>query len=66
MLSRFGAGLKDRGREDIYANSDIDDITRQYDGTENPIGVAFDKAEFSKLIEDEFEIEDIYFHFFPA
>ncbi len=66
LLSRLGAGLRGRGREGIYANSDIDDIVRQYDGADNPIGIAYDKEEFLKLIGDGFAVDDVYFHFFPA
>lgn len=66
LLSRIGAGLKGRGREAIYANDDVNDIIRQYDGAANPIGIAFDKSEFKELIGPQFEIDTIFYHFFPA
>lgn len=66
LLSRIGAGLKGRGREAIYANNDVKDIVRQYDGAANPIGIAFDKNEFKELIGPQFEIDKIFYHFFPA
>lgn len=66
MASRLGAGLKGRGREDIMAHSDVDDIVRRYDGAHNPIGIAYDRSGFISLIGDGFDIEETYFHFFPA
>ncbi len=66
LLSHVGAGLKGRGRENIYASDDVNDIVRRYDGADNPIGVAFDESEFETLIGADFDIESVYYHFFPA
>jgi 2-polyprenyl-3-methyl-5-hydroxy-6-metoxy-1,4-benzoquinol methylase len=66
VMARLGGGLKGRGREDMMARSDIDDIVRRYDGAANPIGKAYDLQGFKDLIGREFRIEEIYYHFFPA
>lgn len=65
-LSRLGAGLKGRGREGIYGESDSNEIVRLYDGDKNPIGKAYSEAEFRYMLEQHFKVEDIFFHFFPA
>lgn len=66
LVSALGGGLKGRGRERIFAGSDVDDIVRTYDGAENPIGIAYDREAFKRLIGPGFRIDSIYFHFFPA
>ncbi|MBX9780054.1 MAG: class I SAM-dependent methyltransferase [Chitinophagaceae bacterium] len=65
-LALFGGGLKGRGRENIFKKSDVDDIVRIYDGDANPIGKSYTLESFKELIKNDFEIEEIYFHFFPA
>ena len=62
----FGAKLSGRGREDIFKQNDVNEIVRIYDGGNNPIGKAYSKKEFRAMLEPHFEIEEIYFHFFPA
>ena len=37
-LSLLGGGLKGRGREKIFTESDVDEIVRLYDGADNPLG----------------------------
>lgn len=66
ILYKFGAGLKGRGREGIFAEKDAQEIVRLYDGIDNPIGKAYSKKEFSKMLQPHFEIEQMYLHFFPA
>jgi 2-polyprenyl-3-methyl-5-hydroxy-6-metoxy-1,4-benzoquinol methylase len=65
-ISKFGAGLKGRGRENIYATSETDELIRLYDGIDNPIGKAYSKKDFVNMLSEYFEIEDVFFHFFPA
>ena len=65
-LSTIGAKLKGRGREKIFAESDIDEIVRLYDGSDNPIGKSYSKKEFRALLNDYFLVEEFYLHFFPA
>lgn len=65
-LARTGARLAGRGRESIYRERDAKELVRLYDGAENPIGKAYDRREFVSLIAPHFEIEEIYYHFFPA
>jgi SAM-dependent methyltransferase len=65
-VSLLGAGMKGRGREGIYNVDNINEIVRMYDGKQNPIGKAYSKEEFIAMLADYFEIEDLFFHFFPA
>jgi SAM-dependent methyltransferase len=65
-LARLGGGLIGRGREGIYRERDPKELVRLYDGAENPIGKAYDRREFWLLLAPYFEIEKIYYHFFPA
>ncbi|GAB2912814.1 class I SAM-dependent methyltransferase [Paralcaligenes ginsengisoli] len=65
-LSWLGGGLKGRGREQIFLESNVDEIVRLYDGLDNPIGKSYSQKEFQMLLSPYFEIDEIYFHFFPA
>lgn len=62
----LGAKLPGRGREGIYRLNDVDDVVRFYDGAENPIGKSYSRSQFVEMLEHHFEVEAIYFHFFPA
>ncbi len=66
LLSRFGAKLSGRGREKIFSENDVDEITRLYDGRKNPIGKSYSKKIFIQMLEPYFEIKSVFFHFFPA
>jgi len=66
VFSIFGAGMKGRGRESIYATNDVEEIVRLYDGAENPVGKAYSKSEFLQMLSQHFEIENVFLHFFPA
>ena len=66
VLARAGARLTGRGREGIYRERDAKELVRLYDGADNPIGKAYDKSEFVSLLVPHFEIEQVYYHFFPA
>jgi SAM-dependent methyltransferase len=65
-LAKFGASLTGRGREGIYREQDAEELVRLYDGAENPIGKAYDRREFRSLIAPHLDLEEIYYHFFPA
>ncbi len=65
-LGYFGAKMKGRGREGIYKLKSVDDVIRYYDGDKNPIGIGYTRSEFVAELEKHYEIEEIYFHFFPA
>jgi hypothetical protein len=44
----------------------IEDIIRLYDGINNPIGKAYTRNDFVKLLLPYFKIEKIFYHLFPA
>jgi len=66
LLSKFDAKLHGRGRENIFSQNNVNEIVRMYDGKENPIGKAYSKQEFMDMLNPYFDIEEIFFHFFPA
>ena len=66
LLGKLGGGLKGRGREQIMQNSSVDEIVRLYDGAENPIGKSYSKQQYIDLLSPHFEIEELFYHFFPA
>ena len=65
-LARFGLGLKGRGRESIFATTDVNEIVRTYDGHDNPQGAAYSRAAFSEMLTPHFQIERFIPHFFPS
>lgn len=65
-LAKLGGGLKGRGREKIFLESDIDEIVKLYDGVGNPVGKSYTKQHLVQLVQPHFEIIEIYLHFFPA
>jgi 2-polyprenyl-3-methyl-5-hydroxy-6-metoxy-1,4-benzoquinol methylase len=66
LLSRAGWRLRGRGRESIFEIEDINEIVRMYDGSANPIGKAYSRAQFRAMLEPHFRIERLAPHFFPA
>ena len=66
LLAKVGAGMKGRGRENIYAVEDVDEIVRLYDGHDNPIGKSYAHNEFISMLAPYFEIQSTYLYFFPA
>jgi SAM-dependent methyltransferase len=65
-LTRIGGGLKGRGREKIFLESDLNEIVRLYDGSDNPIGKSYTRKQFLSLFSGHLEVEQTYLHFFPA
>ncbi len=66
VLSFLGAGMKGRGREQIYATGDVEEVVRLYDGAENPVGKAYSRKELLDMVTPSFEVNDVFCHFFPA
>jgi ubiquinone/menaquinone biosynthesis C-methylase UbiE len=66
FLFKLGGGLKGRGRENIFKTKDVNDIVRLYDGDKNPIGKAYSKKEFIKMVTPFFKIKRTDLFFFPA
>ena len=65
-MAKLGIGLKGRGRENIFAIDDVDEIVRLYDGEENPLGKSYTYEEFTQMLAPHFWVEDTYLYFFPA
>jgi SAM-dependent methyltransferase len=65
-IARLGGGLRGRGREVIYRERCADEAVRLYDGAENPIGKAYDYRQFVDLLQPHFQIEEVFYHYFPA
>ena len=65
-LAKLGGGLKGRGREGIFLESDVDEIMRLYDGAGNPIGKSYTRDQFVAMLGRHFEVQETYLHFFPA
>jgi 2-polyprenyl-3-methyl-5-hydroxy-6-metoxy-1,4-benzoquinol methylase len=65
-LAKLGGGLKGRGRENIFLESNPDEIVRLYDGSENPIGKSYSKKQFIEMLSKHFFVDETYVHFFPA
>jgi 2-polyprenyl-3-methyl-5-hydroxy-6-metoxy-1,4-benzoquinol methylase len=66
ILASLGGGLKGRGREAIMRTRRPDEIVRCYDGIQNPVGKCYSRGELEELVTPWFEVEDVFFHFFPA
>ena len=65
-LTWLGGGMKGRGRENIFLESNVDEIVRLYDGSANPVGKSYSKSEFSAMLAPYFTVNEVYYHFFPA
>ena len=65
-LAKLGGGIKGRGREKIFLESNVDEIVRLYDGSENPIGKSYSRQQFVHMLEKYFVVQETYLHFFPA
>lgn len=59
-------GLKGRGRESIFTETDTDKITKLYDGDKNPIGKSYTKKDIIKMCSNKFIIKETFLNFFPA
>lgn len=58
LLSRPFLKLRGRGRENMLAAPSPEELVRMYDGSANPIGVAYTRNEFRALLADRFEVLD--------
>jgi SAM-dependent methyltransferase len=65
-IRKLGGRLRGRGREDIYATRDVDEIVRLYDGKDNPIGKCYRREQFVRMLEPYFIVRETFLHFFPA
>lgn len=66
LWTKAGAKMIGRGRENLFFQDDVNEIVRLYDGIENPLGKAYSKNDFISLLSSYFEIEEIFYHYFPA
>jgi hypothetical protein len=59
-------GLKGRGREQLLASGNPDEIVRMYDGIENPIGKSYTYGRILRMAEKAgFAVLRKDFYFFP-
>lgn len=65
MLGRLGSGLKGRGRESMFLAESSQELVRMYDGRDNPIGISYSRRDFKGILQNFFEVEETYLHFFP-
>ena len=65
LLSKFGVGLKGRGRETMLAENAESEIVRLYDGSDNPLGIAYSRSEFEVILKQHYKVEEVFYHFFP-
>ncbi|CAN5429413.1 hypothetical protein BH11PSE11_BH11PSE11_02310 [soil metagenome] len=65
LFGRF-IGLRGRGRENLLASGDAEEIVRLYDGSGNPIGKSYTRQELLAMTDGLFKIDEIRYFFFPA
>lgn len=65
LFARLGFALKGRGRESIFYASSSNELVRQFDGAENPLGISYSKGEFRALLTPVFHINEMFIHYFP-
>lgn len=58
--------LPGRGRERMLSIKDVDEIVRQYDGADNPVGKAYSRKAFVELLAPHFDVHETFLHFFPS
>jgi len=58
--------LKGRGREALFMKGTVEDFIRMFDGVNNPIGTGYSKKEIRNLLEEKFEIDSFFKHYFPV
>lgn len=66
LLCKLGIGLKGRGRESICLQADPDNIVRTYDGTGNPVGKCYMRAEIINMVKPYFNVEKVFKIYFPC
>lgn len=66
LMSKMGAKLSGRGREEIFAADNVGEIVRLYDGKDNPIGKCYTRKEFVRMLSPYVSVEETFLHYFPA
>lgn len=64
-IGRLLPSLKGRGREEMLASETADEVVRLYDGSNNPIGTAYSRADLTKMLEGK-RVTDFIYHSFPS
>ncbi|MCC6862082.1 MAG: class I SAM-dependent methyltransferase [Bryobacterales bacterium] len=64
-LARGWVVLPGRGRENMLRAADPDELVRQYDGLDNPLGRAFTRAEVESMLAGRFQVLEVKRHGFP-
>lgn len=66
IFHKFGIKFKGRGRESILSIKNTDEITRLYDGDQNPKGIAYSKSDIESILYKYFNIEECFLYYFPT
>lgn len=67
LAHRCGIGIKGRGRESLFLIENPNELIRNYDGSDNPLGIGFSYEQFHRLIENcGFEVKKIYYISAPS
>ncbi|CUR66564.1 class I SAM-dependent methyltransferase [Achromobacter xylosoxidans] len=65
-LAKLGAKLAGRSRDNIFRENNVDEIVRLYDGGDNPVGKAYTREEFIRMLSPHFAVRETFLTFFPA
>jgi len=66
IFHKLGIKFKGRGRESILSIKNTEEITRLYDGDQNPKGFAYSKYDLESILSKYFNIEDSFLYYFPT
>ncbi|MCZ8383020.1 hypothetical protein [Achromobacter xylosoxidans] len=65
-MAKLGAKLAGRSRDNIFRENNVDEIVRLYDGGDNPVGKAYTREEFIRMLSPHFAVRETFLTFFPA
>lgn len=66
IFYKIGIKFKGRGRESILSIKNTDEITKLYDGDQNPKGIAYSKSEIESILSKNFNIKECFLFYFPT
>jgi ubiquinone/menaquinone biosynthesis C-methylase UbiE len=65
-LAAAAVHLSGRGRERLLTLENVDELVRQYDGADNPIGKAYSRKAFVEMLSPYFHVHETFLHYFPC